>query len=95
MKVIVNDNIFKCKVCTTVDSIVNGMMGKRFDGFDGMFFMLPEKKDQEFWMYNCIVPLDIIMIDDNFRQFIKSQISLPENKWGESFKNYIQNKNRE
>lgn len=65
MKVIVNDNIFKCKVCTTIDSIVNGMMGKRFNGFDGMFFMMPEKKEHEFWMYNCIVPLDIVMIDDN------------------------------
>lgn len=65
MKVIVNDNIFKCKVCTTIESIVNGMMGKRFNGFDGMFFIMPEKKEQEFWMYDCIVPLDIIMIDNN------------------------------
>ena len=65
MKVLVNDNIFKCKVCTTIESITNGMMGKRFNGFDGMFFMMPEKKEHEFWMYKCIVPLDIIMIDDN------------------------------
>lgn len=65
MKVHVKDNIFKCKVCTSLESITNGMMGKRFDDFNGMFFMMPEKKDHEFWMYDCLVPLDIIMIDDN------------------------------
>jgi hypothetical protein len=33
-----------------------------------------------------------IMLDDNFRQFIKEQICLPEEKWDEDFKNYIQEK---
>jgi uncharacterized membrane protein (UPF0127 family) len=65
MKIIINDNMFKCKVCNTPNTIINGMMGKQFNGFDGMFFMMPEKKEHEFWMYNCIIPLDIIMIDDN------------------------------
>lgn len=35
------------------------------------------------------------MIDDNFRQFIKEQISLPEDKWDKDFKNYIQQKYQE
>ncbi|MCX6738268.1 MAG: class I SAM-dependent methyltransferase [Candidatus Parcubacteria bacterium] len=35
------------------------------------------------------------MVDENFRQFIKEQISLPEEKWNEDFKNYIQKKYRE
>jgi uncharacterized membrane protein (UPF0127 family) len=28
-----------------------------------MFFLLPHKGEQSFWMMNCIIPLDIIMID--------------------------------
>jgi uncharacterized membrane protein (UPF0127 family) len=65
MKVIINDNILKCKVCNTPETIKNGMMGKTFNNFDGMFFLLPEKTNQNFWMYDCLIPMDIIMIDDN------------------------------
>lgn len=65
MKIIINNNIFKCKVCNTPETILNGMMGKTFDSFDAMFFILQNKSNQSFWMYNCIVPLDIIFIDDN------------------------------
>jgi uncharacterized membrane protein (UPF0127 family) len=65
MKVMIDDNIFKVKLCTTKPSISKGMMGKRFDNsFNGMFFMMPERGEQSFWMYNCIIPLDIIMIDN-------------------------------
>jgi len=66
MNVIINDNIIKVKVCSTFDSIKEGMMGKNFNHtFNGMLFMMPELTEQSFWMYNCIVPLDIIMIDNN------------------------------
>ena len=65
MKVIIDNNIFKVKVCSTTNSIKKGMMGKNFDDtFNGMLFFLP-KGEQSFWMYNCIIPLDIIMIDGN------------------------------
>ena len=60
MKVIVRDNIFKVKLCTTPSSITEGMMKKRFDeNFNGMLFIMPESTEQSFWMYNCIIPLDI------------------------------------
>ena len=64
MKVIIKNNILKVKVSSTKKSITDGMMGKRFDeSFDGMLFFMPELTEQSFWMYNCIIPLDIIFID--------------------------------
>ena len=66
MKVKIKDNIFQCKVAVSNDEIENGMMGKNFNSnFNGMLFMMPNRGEQSFWMYNCIVPLDIIMMDNN------------------------------
>jgi uncharacterized membrane protein (UPF0127 family) len=65
MKLLINDNLFRCKVCNTPESITKGMMKKKFNGFDCMVFLMPEKKEQEFWMYDCIIPLDIVMVDGN------------------------------
>lgn len=64
MKININDNLFKCKVCNTQESITSGMMNKTFDSnFNGMIFMMPNKGEHNFWMYDCLIPLDIIMID--------------------------------
>ena len=65
MNVTIGDNIFDVKLCMTRKSISEGMMGKRFDDtFNGMLFVMPESIEQSFWMKNCIIPLDIIMIND-------------------------------
>ena len=41
------------------------MMRRRFDyTFDGLLFLMGGKK-QCFWMKNCIIPLDIIIIKNN------------------------------
>ena len=44
---------------------MEGMMGKTFDGFDGMLFIMPEDTLQSFWMKNCIVSIDMVFISDN------------------------------
>lgn len=64
MKLVVNDNQFKLKICFTQKQIKEGMMGKKFDDFDGMLFIL-SPGSQSFWMYGCIIPLDIIFINDD------------------------------
>ena len=40
------------------------MMGKEFIGFDGMLFFMRDGY-HSFWMKNCIIPLDIIIIKNN------------------------------
>jgi uncharacterized membrane protein (UPF0127 family) len=65
MKVSINDNIFKVKVLTDKESQRVGMQKKRFNSeFDGLLFLMGGK-EQCFWMKDCIIPLDIIMIKNN------------------------------
>jgi uncharacterized protein len=65
MKVKVNQNIFNVKTLIDKKSQRIGMMGKEFDEtFDGLLFLMGGKK-QCFWMKDCIIPLDIIIIKNN------------------------------
>ena len=64
MYVTINKEIFKVKVCKTKSETQRGMMGREFIGFDGMLFFMG-KGEHSFWMMNCIIPLDIIFIDEN------------------------------
>jgi uncharacterized membrane protein (UPF0127 family) len=65
MKVKINDNSFNVKVLIDKKSQSIGMMGKTFnEDFDGLLFLMGGKK-QCFWMKNCIIPLDIIVIKNN------------------------------
>lgn len=66
MKLIINDNIFKVKLCSTPETIKKGMSNQVFDeNFNGMYFLLPQKKHNCFWMKDCVIPLDIIFIKNN------------------------------
>lgn len=64
MKLKINDNIFDIKSVLTSKDIQNGMMGKKFDKFDGMLFFM-KNEPHSFWMKNCVVHLDILFIEDN------------------------------
>lgn len=65
MIVKINKNSFNVKVLTDRRSQSIGMMGKTFDEtFDGLLFLMGGQK-QCFWMKNCIIPLDIIIIKNN------------------------------
>jgi uncharacterized membrane protein (UPF0127 family) len=65
MNVKINKNIFKVKTLIDKKSQSIGMMGKKFgNGFEGLLFLMGGRR-QCFWMKNCIIPLDIIMIKNN------------------------------
>jgi uncharacterized membrane protein (UPF0127 family) len=65
MIVKIGNNTFNVKTLTDPKQQKKGMMGRKFDdSFDGLLFLMGGKK-QCFWMKNCIIPLDIIIIKNN------------------------------
>jgi uncharacterized membrane protein (UPF0127 family) len=64
MKVKINNNLFDVKTVLTSKDSQKGMMGKKFDGFDGMLFFMKDEP-HNFWMKNCLVHLDIIFIQNH------------------------------
>ena len=65
MIVKINENEFKTKVLLDKKSQMIGMMNKTFDkSFDALLFLMGGNK-QCFWMKNCLIPLDIIIIKNN------------------------------
>ena len=65
MVVNINNKTLNVKICITPSEIKNGMMGKRFNSsFNGMLFFLNEG-EHNFWMKDCLIPLDIIFINNN------------------------------
>ena len=61
----INDFYFNVKTLTDPREQRIGMMNRKFDeSFNGLLFIMGGSK-QCFWMKNCIIPLDIIMIKNN------------------------------
>lgn len=64
MKLTINKNKFTVKTVISPKDTSRGMMGKNFDKtFNGMLFIMSDGQHC-FWMKNCIIPLDIIFIND-------------------------------
>jgi len=67
-KIYIANNLFLAKIVYTIKDTSNGMMYSHFDrNFNAMFFILPEYRMQYFWMKGCIIPLDVIFIDNEFK----------------------------
>ena len=67
-KIYISDCLFNAKFVHSAKDIENGMMYSHFDRhFNAMFFILQEFTNQKFWMKNCIIPLDIILLDNELK----------------------------
>jgi uncharacterized membrane protein (UPF0127 family) len=65
MKININDLTLNAKLAISREEKEKGMMNKKFDEtFNGMLFIMDTPRSC-FWMKNCIISLDIIMIQDN------------------------------
>jgi uncharacterized membrane protein (UPF0127 family) len=61
----INKHIYKTKVLTKPEDIARGMMGRKFTSqFDALLFVINTPSPKSFWMKNCIVPLDVIFIQN-------------------------------
>ena len=63
----IGDHTFRAKTVRTPRAIARGMMGKTFEdiGADAMVFVMGGAPGEEhnFYMKNCIVPLDVLFIE--------------------------------
>ena len=57
----INNNIFKVQILICNKDKEQGMMFRDFDVFDGVLFIMNDGHHC-FWMKNCIIPLDIILV---------------------------------
>lgn len=65
MEILLNNNLLNVKCVMNSKDIQKGMMGRKFSNeFDGMLFLMNDK-EHSFWMKDCIIPLDIIFIENN------------------------------
>ena len=65
IKTHINEYVFKTKVLTKPYDIMLGMMGKQFTKeFDALLFVM-NQSTSAFWMKNCIIPLDVIFIEND------------------------------
>lgn len=64
----INNNVFKTKVLTGDKEKEKGMMGKTFNNeFSAALFVMNHNranKQHTFWMAGCIIPLDIIFVEN-------------------------------
>ena len=61
----INKHVYKTKVLTNIGDISRGMMSRKFTSeFDALLFVMNTPFPSSFWMKNCIVPLDVIFIEN-------------------------------
>lgn len=63
MKVQINNQQFDAEYLTKPEEIEKGMMGRSH--LDGCMLFKLNKGHHSFWMKNCLIPLDIVFVNNN------------------------------
>lgn len=63
MSVRINDIIFPAEYMTSPEEIMKGMMGR--ESLDGCMVFKMGIGHHSFWMKNCLIPLDILFINND------------------------------
>ena len=63
MKININGITYPLEVMKTPEELEKGMMGR--DSIEGGMLFILKKGVHKFWMKDCIIPLDIIFINNN------------------------------
>ena len=63
MSVMINDQVFEAEYMTTPEQISTGMMGRK--ELNGCMVFKMGKGHHRFWMRRCLIPLDIVFVNNN------------------------------
>jgi len=68
IKICFNENCFLAEVAKTKAQRTKGLMFRENLAQDkAMFFVFEQPSIHSFWMKNCLIPLDIIWLDENYK----------------------------
>ncbi len=68
IKMCFNENCFIAEVAKNKADRTRGLMFRESLANDGaMLFVFPDVGLHNFWMKNCLIPLDIIWLDENYK----------------------------
>lgn len=63
MNILINDKKYPLEIKLTPKEKLKGMMNRKsLNG--GMLFIFDEPQEQSFWMKNCLIPLDIVFLNN-------------------------------
>jgi len=74
---LINNHMLKVEIVNTPASIIRGLSGRSEIGSDGMLFVLPERRQGNFWMKDMLFDLDFVWIKNSRVVDLHENIAAP------------------
>jgi len=74
---LINNHMLKVEIVNTPSSIIQGLSGRTEIGSDGMLFVLPERRQGNFWMKDMLFDLDFVWIKNSRVVDLHENIAAP------------------